>query len=71
LRRSRDALAAAMATGKLADGSPLTSDARHEREQAIDATARFVDEIAAMPRILPDVAFRDELTQINPARLAA
>ena len=62
LRRSRDALAAAIETGKMADGSALTGEKRRQQEQEIDETSRFVDEVLAIPRVLPDVAFRDELT---------
>jgi glyoxylase-like metal-dependent hydrolase (beta-lactamase superfamily II) len=60
--RSRDALAAASKTGKTSDGTVLTDQLRREQERDIDETSRFVDEVLAIPRVLPDVAFRDELT---------
>jgi len=62
LKRSRDALATAITTGKMADGTALTDEVRREQEREIDETSRFVDEVLAIPRVLPDVAFRDELT---------
>jgi glyoxylase-like metal-dependent hydrolase (beta-lactamase superfamily II) len=62
LARSREALATAVKTGRLADGTTLTEDLRRQQEQEIDETARFVDEVLKIPRVLPDVAFRDELT---------
>lgn len=68
LRRSREALAAAIETGKLADGTVLTAEARRRQEQEIDETARFVEEVLAIPRVLPDVAFHDELTFWRGAR---
>jgi cyclase len=62
LQRSRDALAAAIKTGRRSDGTPLTDALRRQQEEEIDETSRFVDDVLAIPRVLPDVAFRDELT---------
>jgi glyoxylase-like metal-dependent hydrolase (beta-lactamase superfamily II) len=62
LARSREALAAAVKTGRLGDGTPLTEERRRQQEQDIAETSRFVDAVTAIPRVLPDVAFRDELT---------
>jgi cyclase len=42
--------------------APLTGERRREQEREIAETARFVDEVLAIPRVLPDVALRDELT---------
>jgi glyoxylase-like metal-dependent hydrolase (beta-lactamase superfamily II) len=68
LTRSRDALATAIKTGRLSDGTVLTDDLRREQEREIDETSRFVDEVIKIPRVLPDVAFRDELTFWRGAR---
>ena len=62
LGRAREALATAVKTGHTSDGTPLTAQRRREQEQEIEQTARFVDDVTAIPRVLPDVAFRDELT---------
>lgn len=62
LRDSREALAAALKTGRLPDGTALTDEVRRQREQAIDRRSRFVEEMAAVPRVMPNVGFRDELT---------
>jgi glyoxylase-like metal-dependent hydrolase (beta-lactamase superfamily II) len=62
LQQSREALAAAIRTGRQADGTALTDARRRELEQEIAETAAFVDEVTAIPRVLPDIAFRDELT---------
>jgi cyclase len=62
LQRSRDALSTAIATGRTSDGAVLTDAIRRQQEQDIADTARFVDDVLAVPRVLPDVAFRDELT---------
>jgi cyclase len=62
LARSRQALATAIETGRTSDGAVLTDDRRREQEREIAETAQFVEEVLAIPRVLPDVAFRDELT---------
>jgi glyoxylase-like metal-dependent hydrolase (beta-lactamase superfamily II) len=62
LARSREALATAIQAGRLSDGTVLTDVARREQEREIEATARFIDEVLKIPRVLPDVTFRDELT---------
>ncbi len=68
LARSREALAAAITTGRTSDGAVLTDDRRREQEREIAETSRFVDEVLAIPRVLPDVVFRDELTFWRGAR---
>jgi glyoxylase-like metal-dependent hydrolase (beta-lactamase superfamily II) len=62
LARSREALATAITTGKLSDGTPLTDERRRAQEKDIAETSRFVDDVLAVPRMLPDLVFRDELT---------
>jgi len=62
LQRSREALADAIKTGRTSDGKTLTPELRAEQERDIAETARFVDDVLAVPRVLPDLAFRDELT---------
>jgi hypothetical protein len=52
----------------LNDGTILTDDLRREREREIGETARFVEEIANVPRVPPDMAFHDELTFWRGAR---
>lgn len=58
---SRAALDSATRTGRQADGTPLTAEARQARERDIEETASFEREVRALPRVLPDVAFRDTL----------
>jgi len=60
--RSRAALDTAIKTGKQRDGSPLTADARRQSEKDIAETAAFAAEVAAIPRVLPTIAYRDSLT---------
>jgi cyclase len=62
LARTRAALDEASKTGKLSDGAPFTAEARRAMEEDIEQTARFVGEMAPLPRVLPDVAFTDSLT---------
>lgn len=58
---SRAALDSAIKSGATADGTPLTAEARAEREKDIEETASFEREVRALPRILPTVAFKDTL----------
>jgi len=58
---SRAALDTAIKTGKLADGSPLTANARTVAEKDIEETASFEQEVRALPRVLPTMAYRDTL----------
>jgi cyclase len=62
LPRRREELAAAVRTGKLKDGSALTAEARQRMEADIGASEQFVAEVKALPRVLPNVAFRGEMT---------
>ena len=62
LARTREELAAAVRSGQLADGTPLTPALRQAREQDIAETAQFEAEVRSVPRVLPTQAFRDELT---------
>jgi cyclase len=57
----RATLDTAIRTGKLADGTALTADARREREREIEETAAFGREVRGLARVLPNVAFRDTL----------
>jgi cyclase len=59
--RSRAALDSAIRTGKQSDGSPLTAEARRTREKDIAETAAFAAEVAAIPRVMPTIAYNDSL----------
>ena len=59
--RQRAALDSMIKTGKQRDGSPLTADARRRTETEIAETAAFAAEVAAIPRVLPTIAYRDTL----------
>ena len=60
--RSRASLDTAVRTGKQRDGSPLTAGARRQIEKDIAETAAFAAEVAAIPRVLPTIAYHDSLT---------
>jgi glyoxylase-like metal-dependent hydrolase (beta-lactamase superfamily II) len=62
LAQRREALAEAVKTGKLADGTPLTPELRRDRERALATRTQFFEEMIAAPFVLPDVAYRGELT---------
>ena len=62
LTRKREELAAAIKTGKLADGSRLTPEVRALKEASIAMASQFEGEIQALPRVLPNLVFRDEMT---------
>ena len=57
----RASLDSAIRSGKQADGTPLTAEARRTREQDIEETASFEREVRARRQVLPTVAFRDTL----------
>ena len=65
---SRAALDTAIRTGTQADGSPLTAAAREAREKDIEETASFEREVRALPRVLPNVGFRDTLVVWSGSR---
>ena len=62
LARMRQELAAAIADGKLPDGTPLTPELRARRAAAIEERARFVSEMRVVPRVIPTVVFEKELS---------
>ncbi|MGZ7079278.1 MAG: MBL fold metallo-hydrolase, partial [Thermoanaerobaculia bacterium] len=68
LARARTALAEAIKTGKLSDGTVLTDELRRQKEQSIAETENFAKEVAAIPRVLPNMAFRDSLVFWRGAR---
>ncbi|HUQ83368.1 MAG TPA: MBL fold metallo-hydrolase [Gemmatimonadaceae bacterium] len=59
--RSRAGLDSAIKTGKQADGTPLTADARRRIETDITETAAFAAEVTAIRRVMPTIAYRDSL----------
>jgi glyoxylase-like metal-dependent hydrolase (beta-lactamase superfamily II) len=62
LQARRDELAEAIKIGKLPDGSALTPAIRAEKEDDIAQREQFAAEVAALPRILPNVVYRDDMT---------
>jgi glyoxylase-like metal-dependent hydrolase (beta-lactamase superfamily II) len=62
MQARRDELAEAIKTGKLPDGSPLTPEVRAQKEGVIARREQFAAEVAALPRILPDAVYEDEMT---------
>ena len=61
VKRSRAGLDSAIKSGKQADGTPLTADARRRTETDIAETAAFAAEVAAIPRVMPTIAYSDSL----------
>lgn len=59
--RARAALDTAIRTGKLRDGSPLTPEVRRKREADLAESVAFATEVAAIPRVLPNLVYRDTL----------
>jgi len=62
LERSRAELAAAIKSGKLSDGSPLTPAIRARKEASVAMGNQFAAEIEALPRVLPNQVYRGEMT---------
>ncbi len=61
-QKDREELAAAIKTGKLADGKPLTPEIRKTKEEDLALRDAFVAEVLALPRVLPNVVYRDEMS---------
>ena len=59
--KMRADLEQAIATGKLSDGTPLTAEIRARKEKSVAMARQFVAEIAALPRTLPNVTYREEM----------
>jgi len=49
-------------TGKLPDGKPLTVEERKSREEHLAEREQFMKEVAALPRVLPNEVYKDEMT---------
>jgi cyclase len=62
LTERREALARALKTGKLDDGTPLTPEIRKRKEASIAMAEEFAAEVRALPRVVPNVAYKDEMT---------
>jgi len=62
LSAMREELAAAIRSGKLPDGSPLTAAVRARKEASIQMASQFAAEVSALPRVLPNVVYRDAMT---------
>jgi cyclase len=59
--RARATLDTAIRTGKLRDGTPFTPEMRRKREADLAESVAFAAEVAAIPRVLPNVTYRDTL----------
>ena len=59
--KRREELAAAIKTGKLANGTRLTPEIRAQKEENLARRAQFTVEVKALPRILPDVVYEHEM----------
>ncbi len=62
VNQQRDALAAAVETGTLPDGSALTAEERSRREQELAIAEQFSAEVATLPRVLPNLVYTGEMT---------
>jgi glyoxylase-like metal-dependent hydrolase (beta-lactamase superfamily II) len=62
------ALDSALRKGKNRDGSPMTAESRRRAEQDLEKYRNFVREVAAVPRILPNLVYRDTLIFWSGAR---
>ena len=59
--RARAALDTAIATGKTADGSPLTAERRRQLEHALNESTALANELMATRQVLPTLVFADSL----------
>lgn len=60
--QERAALAEAVKSGKLPDGSPLTTAERARRENELVIADQFTAEVAALPRVLPNLVYNGEMS---------
>ena len=67
-KRLRTEIESATKTGKLSDGSPLTPEARARLEADAAMAEQASAEVAALPRVLPNLVFRDEMRFWNGRR---
>ena len=62
LEGMRAELAKAIEAGKLGDGSPLTPEIRARKEASIATASQFAREVEAVPRVLPNLVYGNEMT---------
>lgn len=62
LEGMRAELAKAIERGKLGDGTPLTAEIRARKEASIATASQFAREIEALPRVLPNLVYENEMT---------
>jgi glyoxylase-like metal-dependent hydrolase (beta-lactamase superfamily II) len=62
LPQRREELATAIRTGRTKDGAALTADERGKMEADVASREQFVAEVKTLPRVLPNVAFHEEMT---------
>jgi glyoxylase-like metal-dependent hydrolase (beta-lactamase superfamily II) len=60
-KRQRASLDSAQRSGKTSEGKPLTDSVRRAIEADIAESADFAAEIEALPRVLPNMVYRDTL----------
>ena len=60
-KRMKTQLEEATKSGQLADGKPLTPEARAQMESDIAMVDQATAEAAAIPRVLPNLVYRDEM----------
>jgi cyclase len=68
LKKRREEFATALKTGRLADGTKLTPEIRARKEASFAEAEQFAAEVRALPRILPNLVYRDELRFWSGAR---
>ena len=61
VKPKREELAAAIQSGKLADGSPLTPEVRARKERSLARVEQFAAEVRSLTRVLPNFVYRDDL----------
>jgi len=59
---AKAALDTAIATGKLADGSPLTAESRRQLESSLAESTALANELSNTRQVLPTVTFHDSMS---------
>ena len=60
-RRMHEDLESGLKTGNLVDGSPFTPEVRARKEKSAAKADQFAAEIEALPRVLPNLVYRNEM----------
>jgi len=68
LKQKREEVAVAIKTGRLPDGTAYAGEVKSRKERSLAMAEQFKAEIEAVPRVLPNLVYHDEMTFWSGAR---